>query len=337
MTWSHATIEQEERRAPKSPRAEPPAPSVQELLRLQRTAGNGAVSALLARARDGAVPERRAGARVLQRIRSNYAVALPSDEMWRLKEITPDDTYSQAAVDKFVDGLKREQMVFYESSMAALLESNRWPKANVQDPFGGRAPITMWQCPNCKQPTTYQGIDRGHDTNWKPELKQAGVKNLNEATIVYNNLNNLRIECRACNVSHAFERNTQHHFMDLPSKDDFPSGKKGRERHEALMQSYSGFDMDAYDMTDDFMDTSSGDLTLVTRKPITLSFDKGAIHAGTSETFWGGAQVRVTGEEYLGGSWLQVEVIESWDLKLPKGTTAWASFKHLKAGDISAF
>jgi hypothetical protein len=298
------------------------------VLRLQRAVGNRAVGALLGS---------RAPGPVVQRMRSGYRIELPAEEQWRLNGLVRDDTYPQDAVNTFVDGLKREQMVFFDGSTAALLESARWPKANVPDPFGGRAPVTMWQCPNCKQPTTYQGVDRGHITSWKDELKKAGVKNRDEATLAYNNLLNLRIECRTCNVSHAFERGERGTFTDLPTQEDFGSGKAAKKAQKEFMEGYGDLDMDTYDLTDPFIDTSEQEeVTLVTRVPITLTADIGGINSGVSETFWGGAQVRLTGKTY-GTGWVEVEVIESRDFRLPKDIKAWATVKHLKTGVVNAY
>jgi HNH/ENDO VII superfamily nuclease with conserved GHE residues len=297
------------------------------VLQLQRAVGNRAVGSLLAS---------RAPGPVVQRMRSNYAIVLPPDEQHRLNGLVRDDTYPQSSVDSFVDGLKRSQMDFFDSSTAALLESARWPKADVTDPFGGRAPVTLWQCPNCKQATTYQGVDRGHITSWKDELKKAGVKNLAEANLAYNNLLNLRLECRSCNVSHAFERGTSGTFTDVPTQEDFGSGKAAKQRREEFMEGYGDLDMDAYDLTDPFIDTTpTQKVILVTQAPITLTEDKGGTPSGGSTTFRG-AQVRLTGKTH-GSGWVEVLVIESRDFNLRNNIKAWATVDHLKTGEVREY
>lgn len=280
---------------------------------------------------------------VIQRIRSNYKLVLTDEESHRLASIVADDAYPQSSVDKFVEGLARSQMVFYDGTMAALMESSSWNTAVVTDPFGAKAPLTLWQCPNCKQPTTYQGIDRGHDANWKPELKKAGVKNLAEATLVYNNLLNLRIECRSCNVSHAFERDTKGHFTDLPTKADFVESrspgvtiKEAEKKHGEFMEGYSGMDMDAYDMTDPFIDnTGYTEAVLITRDKIWLT-DEGGLASGTGGWF-GKTMVRVLDEGK--GRYIKVEIVDTADEELKNyiGRTLWGNSRNLKKGEVSIF
>jgi hypothetical protein len=209
---------------------------------------------------------------VVQRIRSTYAIKLPPDEQHRLVGLVRVDAYEQKTVDNFVDKLKRTQMTFYDSSMAALLESDHWEKKTIPDPFGGSAPITMWKCPNCHQPATYQAIHRGHITSWQDELKKAGVQNLAEAVIVYNNLLNLHVECASCNTSHAFERDAEGHFTDMPAADDFGGGKAGKKKQEAFNAQYKGFNMDEYDLDDDFIDDSSTDMKTGNDDPLAAMF-----------------------------------------------------------------
>ena len=57
--------------------------------------------------------------------------------------------------------------------------------------------------------------------------------------------------------------------------------------------------------------------------------------AGRSETFRG-AQVRLTGETH-GMGWVEVEVIESMDPKLPTKIKVWAKAKHLKKGAVKGY
>jgi len=77
-------------------------------------------------------------------------------------------------------------------------------RATTNDPFTKKDRFE-YQCSNCGWGTTYGGIDIGHIKDWKQELIFAGVLSKSEAKAVYNNLNNLHIECATCNRSHDFE------------------------------------------------------------------------------------------------------------------------------------
>ena len=199
---------------------------------------------------------------VVQMVRSGYKVELPPEETHHLSELVIHDEYPQGDVDEFVKGLKRKNLSFYDSTTATLLESKKWPSVQVPDPFGGVATVTLWQCPNCKQPTTYQGIDRGHKVKWKEELKKAGVRNKKEAQIVYNNLLNLQIECRACNVSHAFERGPEG-YVDVPTQKDLVENRSvgtsvadAKKAHEKLTEKNKNVNLDEYKRASKFIDNT---------------------------------------------------------------------------------
>lgn len=49
-------------------------------------------------------------------------------------------------------------------------------------------------------------MDVGHDVNWQAWLTKKGVASVKDAKKEFQNLQNLKMECRGCNVSHAFER-----------------------------------------------------------------------------------------------------------------------------------
>jgi hypothetical protein len=271
-----------------------------------------------------------ARASVVQRVRSTFQPRLPPGKHVKL---TVDDAISQDKVNQFVDSLKRSEMDWYESdnpredTKQQVLYNSNWPRAVQQDPFG-RGVYEVWQCPNCRQPTTYAGIDLGHITNWKPYLKQAGVTNKTEALAAYNDLNNLRLECGTCNRGHAFEQDDRGHYNDVPLKGDFPKNKEGQKQFEEITESYKGVDLDNYDMSDSFIDDSEEEpLTLINISPVTLTDSLGGIHSGTSETFKG-AQLRLTGKKY--NQWREVEVVESFDPRLPEKILVWANKKHLK-------
>ncbi len=88
-----------------------------------------------------------------------------------------------------------------------------YPKKEVTDPWTGRT-IWMWQCGSCKNGVQYEAIQIGHKEDWKTHLKKLGVKTAQEAKAAYNNLKNLKIECATCNVSHAFEVNSEGDYID---------------------------------------------------------------------------------------------------------------------------
>jgi hypothetical protein len=269
-------------------------------------------------------------------MRTNYQVVLPPSEMPRLQKIVRDDAYPQAKVDQFVNGLARKQMKFYDDTTATLLESDACVKWTIPDPSGAKAPVTLWQCASCKYPSTYQGIERGHKTDWKLELKKAGVKDLNEATIVYNNLLNLQVECSTCNAGHAFEKDEDGHFKDVPAKDDFRQTVAGKQQYQDLIDSYEGMDLDSYDLTDPFIDNSSYQPeTLVLMYEIILT-DDGGLNSGVSK-FFGQTLVRITNEKR--GKWIKVQLVQTWDnrLKSLENRYMWTLARKLKAGVVKTY
>lgn len=268
-------------------------------------------------------------------MRKGYKIVLPPSGKQDLLKISWDDDYPQKTVETFVDSLKRSQMRFYEDTTATLLESDRCVKTNISDPSGQKAPVTLWQCESCKQWTTYQGVERGHKTDWKLELKKAGVKNLGEAIIVYNNLLNLQVECSTCNSSHAFEKDEEAHFKDLPTKDDFSSSKEGKKKYQDLIDSYNDKNLDKYDSDDSMIDdTEYQPETLVLMESIHLA-DDGGVSAGTSESF-GKTLVRVT--DKTKGKWIKVQIVKTWDekLKYAENKYFWTLGRKLKEGVVTA-
>ncbi|HSF54729.1 MAG TPA: DUF4157 domain-containing protein [Algoriphagus sp.] len=263
---------------------------------------------------------------VIQRIKSGYDIQLSPSMQHLVSGLQRNDAVDQSKVDKFVDALKRKQMDWYEDTTSTVLESNQWNKKDMENPFGGKAPMTVWQCPNCKQPTTYQGIHMGHITDWKLELKKAGVQNMQEALMVYNNLLNLRVECASCNVSHAFEHNQDGNFKDVPTQEDFLdvkekhnwSIKEAKEKHKEFLKGYEGVNLDEYEKDEEFMDESpqeypaefsSVHLTSVGN----MGAKSGLIHGSTLVTF--------TGENHPFFSHLQ------------KVTIYFSDSQHLKPGE----
>ncbi|KOP26836.1 hypothetical protein AMR41_08195 [Hapalosiphon sp. MRB220] len=128
-----------------------------------------------------------------------------------------DIDVDQNQVNSFVDKLKRPGW-YYDNNgdkdkdtRATLLEHKEI--RTTKDPFTNRL-VQFWLCESCNNGVTYSGIDLGHKTNWKDELKKAGVETPSEAKAVYNNLLNLKIECATCNRSHDWEQAGDGYYKD---------------------------------------------------------------------------------------------------------------------------
>jgi hypothetical protein len=270
---------------------------------------------------------------VVQRLRSGYRPALPPGVETKF---SVDDATPQGLIDAFVEGLKKVE--WYRSDEATKDTKTQVLSRIAPTNFPGPNGLEQfWQCASCKKWVPYSSIELGHKTNWKTYLKAKGAVNATEAKIAYNDLNNLQVECSTCNSSHAFEKDEEGSFKDLPARGDFPKTKAGAERFESLLESYSGVEMDVYE--DDSMGEPEGEgLTLVTCSPITLAADLGGIQSGAFETFRG-ATVRVTDQSHTsaGKTWLKVNIVTSMDPKLPEGIDAWATVNHLKKGVVKAY
>ena len=117
-----------------------------------------------------------------------------------------DATVDQAGVDAYVDTLGRPGWYAHDYSNK---HDTRLYMLEVHQPFAtmnvsGKI-IRCWHCERYDQPVLYDGIHIGHKTKWKEELKKAGVLDLSEEKVAYNNLKNLLIECATCNTSHDWE------------------------------------------------------------------------------------------------------------------------------------
>jgi hypothetical protein len=117
-----------------------------------------------------------------------------------------DLNVDQAGIDNYVNSLTRPN--WYKHGFSNQYDTRLY-MLEVHQPFKttmvhGRLE-RVWTCECCKSPVFYSGIHLGHKVQWKTELKHAGVLNPNEAKAVYNNINNLRIECATCNTSHDWE------------------------------------------------------------------------------------------------------------------------------------
>jgi hypothetical protein len=284
------------------------------------------------------VQAKKAQSPVIQRLRSNFNPLLPPGLglTW-----TPDDTISQSQVDKFVNSLDRKQLGWYESDLGDKSKDTkdqllaRAMSAQQKDPFIEGRVYTVWKCGSCGSAVDYAGIHIGHITNWQAHLRKAGAKNRTEAKIAYNDLNNLRVECATCNVGHAFEQDDNNNFKDVPLKSDFPNNKQGKQKYAEITESYEGVNMDDYDMNDDFIDNSRQNQTiLITKKPITLT-DRAGINSGLSTTY-SGAQVLLTGK-FEGDDWVEVRVIETYDIQLRQGTVLWGNQNELKLGEVKIY
>ncbi len=122
-----------------------------------------------------------------------------------------DAKVNQTEVDEYVDTLVRPGWYQHESSN---MLDTRLYMIEIYQPFstrevnhisGRKVLERCWYCEKCKEFISYSGVQIGHITKWRTELKQAGVLSPNEAKAAYNNLTNLRIECSTCNMSHDWE------------------------------------------------------------------------------------------------------------------------------------
>lgn len=136
-------------------------------------------------------------------------LALPSgvgfDVVWEA-----DTDVDQSGVNSYVNTLKRPG--WYRSDTGRNTLDTQLYMLEVRQPFQAieiMGKLTRaWICDCCQNPVLYEGVQLGHITDWKTELKTAGVKSASEAKAAYNNLRNLRIECSTCNSSHDNEGNS---------------------------------------------------------------------------------------------------------------------------------
>ncbi len=110
-------------------------------------------------------------------------------------------------VRDFVNNLKRPQFYSYVRDYLAM-HSEKAPIKQYglgEDSEIIAKKVDGYLCPRCKCFYGLQFMDCAHIINWKDFLIAKGVRNENEARSEYNNLENLQLECRACNQSHQYE------------------------------------------------------------------------------------------------------------------------------------
>jgi hypothetical protein len=133
-------------------------------------------------------------------------IALPPDIKYEAVQ-QDDEEVNEKEVNKFVDGLKRPAWYHHDWSNR---KDTRLYMMEVRQPFKTKDDtkgklVRYWTCDCCQGEVLYEGLQIGHIEKWRDELKRAGVLTVTEAQAVYNNLNNLRIECSSCNESHDWE------------------------------------------------------------------------------------------------------------------------------------
>ena len=146
-------------------------------------------------------------------MKSSYKkeLALPEDIEF-LVTWEKDNEVDMEAVNKFVDKLKRPRWYEDKKGHNPKKDTRMWMLEHkkfktVEDPFTQKT-MRIFLCENCFNGVSESGVDLGHKIDWKKHLKEAGVKTNEEARAAYNNLNNLILECRSCNVSHDWEEDS---------------------------------------------------------------------------------------------------------------------------------
>jgi len=135
-------------------------------------------------------------------------IALPESISFTV-EWKADETVNQTTVDAFVGSLARPKWYEDKEELNPKKDTRMWMLTHrkfvpIDDPFS-KNKMRIFQCERCGNGVSESGVDLGHRTDWKTYLKAAGVETPAEARAAYNDLNNLILECRSCNVSHDWE------------------------------------------------------------------------------------------------------------------------------------
>ncbi|MFB8003508.1 GH-E family nuclease [Nocardia sp. NPDC056000] len=136
-------------------------------------------------------------------------IALPDgisfDVTW-----VPDAAIVQATVDAYVAALPKPGWYTDPTQLRVTRDTRIFMLSNrkfqaVTDPWNPHLQMRVYQCETCYNGCSESGIELGHVQKWRDHLKAAAVTTPAEAKAAYNNLNNLRLECRSCNASHDWE------------------------------------------------------------------------------------------------------------------------------------
>lgn len=138
-----------------------------------------------------------------------HQIALPDDISFDVVWV-PDGSVVQATVDAYVNGIPKPTWYTDPTQLRASRDTRIFMLSHrkfqaVADPWNQQRQLRIYQCETCFNGCTESGIELGHVQKWRDHLKSAAVATTAEARAAYNNLNNLRLECRSCNASHDWE------------------------------------------------------------------------------------------------------------------------------------
>ncbi|WP_169812703.1 GH-E family nuclease [Nocardia acidivorans] len=136
-------------------------------------------------------------------------IALPDDIAFDVTWV-PDAAIVQATVDAYVNGLGKPGWYTDPGQLRASRDTRIFMLGNrkfqaVADPWNTHRQLRIYRCETCGNGCTESGIELGHVQKWRDHLKAAAVTTPAEAKAAYNNLVNLRLECRSCDASHDWE------------------------------------------------------------------------------------------------------------------------------------
>ncbi|WP_067692026.1 GH-E family nuclease [Nocardia jejuensis] len=138
-----------------------------------------------------------------------HQIALPEDISFDVVWV-PDAAVVPATVATYVDGLGKPGWYTDPGQLRATRDTRIFMLSHrkfmaVTDPWNPQRQLRIYQCEACGNGVSESGVELGHVQKWRDHLKAAAVTTPAEAKAAYNNLNNLRLECRSCNASHDWE------------------------------------------------------------------------------------------------------------------------------------
>ncbi|WP_306365518.1 GH-E family nuclease [Nocardia sp. CC227C] len=144
-------------------------------------------------------------------MRASYQqeIALPEDIEFDVTW-TPDAAVDQAVVDAYVNALGKPTWYTDPVQLRAARDTRIWMLSHhefraVADPWNPQRQLRIFLCASCRNGVSESGVELGHIRRWRDHLKYAAVVTAAEARAAYNDLANLRLECRSCNASHDWE------------------------------------------------------------------------------------------------------------------------------------
>ncbi|WP_282779108.1 MULTISPECIES: GH-E family nuclease [unclassified Nocardia] len=138
-----------------------------------------------------------------------HEIALPEDIGFDVTW-TPDAAVHQPTVDAYVNGLAKPGWYTDPNHLRASRDTRIWMLSHrefrpVADPWNPQRQLRIFLCESCRNGVSESGVELGHIRRWRDHLKYAAVATPAEAKAAYNDLGNLRLECRSCNASHDWE------------------------------------------------------------------------------------------------------------------------------------